>query len=235
MIQSIWSASLGESEPLSKPLYSDAGSGIVFNFDEDVLLGDVKLPLGVVALPVSQCAQTIHLSSFSLLCGIRFLPAIGYGVIGRHFDKPTLLPKTHSHYHSLHVLYEKLATLSRDEDRVLEIERWAANYLDITHAIPDSLAQSMSLVSCHQEISRIGDEVALSQRQIERQFKRWLGMTPKYFQRVLRVKKTVEYLKQNSSHNLASVAADFGYSDQAHMTRELSALAHITPGELTAK
>nr|WP_286206491.1 helix-turn-helix domain-containing protein [Sessilibacter corallicola] len=78
---------------------------------------------------------------------------------------------------------------------------------------------------------KLNESIALSQRQMERQFKLWLDMTPKYYQRILRIKKTINFLRENKDANLAEVAVQFGFSDQAHMTREFRTIASITPGK----
>ncbi len=72
----------------------------------------------------------------------------------------------------------------------------------------------------------------MSQRQIERLFKLWLGMTPKYYQRILRVKKVINFLRVHKKVNLADVSQQFGFSDQAHMTREFRAIACATPAQI---
>jgi len=57
-------------------------------------------------------------------------------------------------------------------------------------------------------------------------------MTPKHYQRILRIKKTIYFLRLHKNANLANVAHQFGFSDQAHMTREFKAIAHITPKQV---
>ena len=57
-------------------------------------------------------------------------------------------------------------------------------------------------------------------------------MTPKQYQRILRVKRTINYIREHGQTNLAEVAQQFGFSDQAHMTREFRAIARLTPGKV---
>ena len=73
----------------------------------------------------------------------------------------------------------------------------------------------------------------LSQRQIERQFQQWLDMTPKYYQRISRVKSALKILKLQPTTELADLALTIGFSDQAHMTREFKYIAKITPKQYT--
>lgn len=52
--------------------------------------------------------------------------------------------------------------------------------------------------------------------------------------RISRFQVAVETLADSASPSLAELAADTGYSDQAHMTREFRALADLTPGQALA-
>ena len=56
-------------------------------------------------------------------------------------------------------------------------------------------------------------------------------MGPKVFGRLLRLRHAVEQLGRA---DLAAVAAECGFSDQAHFTREVRALTGLTPTELIA-
>lgn len=67
---------------------------------------------------------------------------------------------------------------------------------------------------------------------MERLFRQWLDMTPKQYQRILRVKNAATFLLSHPDARLAEVALAFGFSDQAHMCREFRALASTTPGKV---
>lgn len=215
-----------------KRLFADAGSGIILNFSGEITIGEETLPEGVIMLPVKHQTENIVLSPGAKLAGIRFHPAIGYGVLGKHYEKPTLLSPKEDQLYNLYRVYSELRKQRENEKRVASLEGWAEKTLDFIHVIPDSLEKSLELISQREEIGDLTETTRMSQRQIERHFKAWLGMTPKYFQRILRIKNTICHLRQTHNTNLADVAHQFGFSDQAHMTREFRAIARITPGKL---
>ena len=72
--------------------------------------------------------------------------------------------------------------------------------------------------------------LGLGERQLRRRFAAAVGYGPKTFARVARLHAALGLL--GGSDPLARVAADAGYADQAHMTRELAALAGTTPAAL---
>ncbi|WP_434353937.1 helix-turn-helix domain-containing protein [Psychrobacter sp. HD31] len=215
-----------------KPLYSDAGSGIIFNLVGDVVIGNETLPEGVIMLPISRKAENIVLASGAQMSGIRFYPAFGYGILGQHYDKPTLLLPEQDQLYNLYQIYNELRMQKDNEKRIETLHLWADKNLDFTKVIPDSLEKALECIEQGEAPGQLSTNVELSQRQIERIFKLWLGMTPKHYQRILRIKKTIYFLRLHRNANLADVAQQFGFSDQAHMTREFRTIACITPRQV---
>ena len=76
--------------------------------------------------------------------------------------------------------------------------------------------------------------LALSERQLRRRFDDAVGYGPKTMQRVLRFRKVLAQLSATPDADLAALAVQFGYSDQAHLTRETSRLAGLPPAALAA-
>jgi len=74
------------------------------------------------------------------------------------------------------------------------------------------------------------DALGLTARQLHRVLVSEVGLAPKVFQRVLRLQRFVAAAERRGG--LAQAAADAGYADQSHMTREVRALAGLTPMRL---
>lgn len=68
-----------------------------------------------------------------------------------------------------------------------------------------------------------------SQRHLERQFQREMGLTPKGFARLRRFQAVAARLANPAPPALATLAIQSGYTDQAHLTREFRAFAGTTP------
>lgn len=73
----------------------------------------------------------------------------------------------------------------------------------------------------------------LSERQLLRRFERAVGYGPRTLRRVLRLQRFLRLA--GSGAPLARLAADAGYADQAHLTRECVALTGLTPAALLAE
>jgi AraC-like DNA-binding protein len=80
-------------------------------------------------------------------------------------------------------------------------------------------------------VETLADELGLSERQLRRRFHASVGYGPKTLARVLRFRR---FLRQaGAGADLALLAFDAGYADQAHLTRECVRLAGLTPAALT--
>lgn len=78
-------------------------------------------------------------------------------------------------------------------------------------------------------IRELMDDVCLSQRQFERQFKNLTGVNPKMFSTIIRFTYTKAYIKQNRDKSLYTIALDCGFFDHAHLIRDFKRLGGTLP------
>jgi AraC-like DNA-binding protein len=88
----------------------------------------------------------------------------------------------------------------------------------------------------HSPVEKILKVTGLSERQLRRRFRLAAGYGPKTFQRIARLRRLRELARSPKTQpiSLASLAYQVGYADQAHMTREVTTLAGISPSMLMA-
>lgn len=105
----------------------------------------------------------------------------------------------------------------------------------VTDAVPDlAMARVAALLrDPAMRTEAVAAEVGLSERQLRRRVQAAAGYGPKTLQRVLRFQRFVRMLDAAvQPPDLATAAALAGYADQAHLTRECSALSGLTPAAL---
>jgi len=80
-------------------------------------------------------------------------------------------------------------------------------------------------------VGAISRDLNISERHLRRRFEQAVGYGPKTFGRVLRFRAFLSLVEEHG-YSLAAAAAEAGYADQAHLTRECNDLAGLPPAEL---
>lgn len=83
-------------------------------------------------------------------------------------------------------------------------------------------------------VTQLCERFALTERSLQRLTRRRLGLSPKWLIRRRRLHEAVERL-QRTEADLATLALDLGYTDQAHLTRDFRSATGFTPGRFAAR
>jgi AraC-like DNA-binding protein len=75
-------------------------------------------------------------------------------------------------------------------------------------------------------VSRLARALGISRRQFERRFREQVGLSPRLFARIVRFQRAFAALGEETG---ASIAARCGFSDQAHLVREVRRFSGQTP------
>ena len=86
-----------------------------------------------------------------------------------------------------------------------------------------------------QRVGQVCEKFALSERTLQRLTARRIGLSPKWLIQRRRLHEAAERLADKERPDLARVAADLGYADQAHFGRDFRAVTGLTPGEFAAE
>ncbi|MGH9211969.1 MAG: AraC family transcriptional regulator [Acidimicrobiales bacterium] len=82
-------------------------------------------------------------------------------------------------------------------------------------------------------LHQLATEVGLSDRQLRRRVEAAVGYPPRMLARVLRFQRFLHAARSSvRGRDLAGLAAEIGYADQAHLTRESRELAGLPPAAL---
>ncbi len=100
------------------------------------------------------------------------------------------------------------------------------------HRVSEGIVTAIELIEAADGDIRISDivrELGLAERQFRTEFKTLVGLTPKGFCDTLRINRALNQLLTSNGGDLAGVAAQAGFSDQAHFTRAFSAYLGKAP------
>ena len=101
------------------------------------------------------------------------------------------------------------------------------------HPVVDAAVEMIAAAPSTTRVGAISRELDVSERHLRRRFERAVGYGPKMLGRVLRFRRFLS-LVEDAGHPLAWAAAEAGYADQPHLTRECNGLAGLPPAELLA-
>jgi AraC-like DNA-binding protein len=117
-------------------------------------------------------------------------------------------------------------------DPATALEAWAAQRA--AGCDVDPLGRGvLTMAAAGAPVAAMAHRAGLSTRQLHRRCLPLFGYGPRYLIRVLRVGRALDQARSGTP--LADVAASSGYSDQAHLSREVRALTGLTPTRLLAE
>ena len=220
IIQAIWCASAhSEGEQW---LACDGATGVIFPVAGELFLDDQPVAPPYAFQQTSTHASKLSFSKEARFCGIRF--------------NPTVLPQLHATTHSL-VNVESLNTIATGLKKDPSLSAFVAllsEYLTLPKVINRGTEHSKHLIRNLINLTPLEtayQRAPLSQRQLERQVKNQFGVTPKYFERIYRVKMAKQAIKDHPSMSFADIAQACGFTDQPHFIKEFKAIMHITPAK----
>jgi AraC-like DNA-binding protein len=179
--------------------------------------------VGVLVQEPTLAAEVVQIAPEDALFGVRFDMGTG-GALLKHRTSIVLEAQR---------LFEREEP--EDAERLLErllglsgqlVERYAQGQ-------PEWFREALSLAQARYgdvTIEQLARHAGLSERTLQRWFVNWVGAGPKQLLRVLRIREAVRRARGASS--LAEVAAELGFADQAHLSREMSSLWGTSPGRL---
>jgi AraC-like DNA-binding protein len=167
----------------------------------------------------------------AVLVGVRFCPGAGGPALAHPLDELRDIRVA---------LGELLPGLARRLDPDLTpaaaLRQLALAAGELTEARPpDALVAAASgrLADARASSATVAEGLGLSERQLRRRFLASVGYGPKTLQRVLRFRRFLRRLDcAGAEPDLARLAADCGFADQAHLTRECSRLAGVSPAAM---
>ena len=205
--------------------------------------GDCRLDSGVQA---PQAALTglwdtmrTHAHSQDHAVVIVTFTAIGAAALLHHpfyefANSTTDLAAVLGHSAGLDSLYEQLATAGNHATRIRLVEAFLLRYVDKSRLDLD-IAGAVTLIEQTQAMLRIEElaqKIGLSQSALERRFQRCVGVAPRKFASLVRLKNVVQLREQGV--DLTTIAHTAGYYDQAHFIRDFKRFTGLAPSAFFA-
>jgi len=122
------------------------------------------------------------------------------------------------------------------ENKLELIESFIYKILSTKKLPDDALISSVTdfiLNSSEQiKIKKLANDHCISLRQLERRFKKRIGVSVKEFSGITRFKKTIKSITNNPGKSFLHTAFDNGYYDHSHLTNEFKRFSGQVPSEI---
>lgn len=173
------------------------------------------------------------------MVGVEFYPWGAIRLLGqRHSnaDHPCAIPTQVSPAFAARM--QRLLVAGQQEEALSVLEGWLltrAASVDLEPTPAVRAATRLVETHGHGTVTQLADGVGLSVRQLERQFRDQVGMSPKALSRLVRFEAAQRQIFEAGELSFTRLAHDLGYADQAHFTREFRAFAELSPGGFAAE
>lgn len=215
-IDAYWTVKSGKATSRILP---DGCVDLICNFGSPVTSDNTILAPDKVYLigTMTRFSDTIN-GPDTLLTGIRFKP----GAFALFYDQP----------------------LQEAADQCIEFDRSLLNITNLDqYFLQKQKKASHSLLPIitdiigqkgNRRISELTKKHFITERQLERCFKQYTGISPKVFSNIIRFRSVMEEIKNNKGKNsLEAIAGRNGYYDHAHLTHEIKRYTGRIPAILS--
>jgi AraC-like DNA-binding protein len=191
--------------------------------------------------------STQELTGDGWALGTMLQPAAGLalvgGPVGRLTDRAVPLGRTGGIDGAALEVSIRAAIGDDPDDRARQQAAVSAVERALTHLLPvdeegelvNAIVEYVEGDTGVQRVGQVCDKFAITERTLQRLTARRIGLSPKWLVQRRRLHEAAELLRGDDRPDLARVAADLGYADQAHFGRDFRTVTGLTPGEFAAE
>ncbi|UFU06333.1 helix-turn-helix domain-containing protein [Ruania halotolerans] len=188
--------------------------------------------------------STKTLSGSGWTAGLMLQPAAGYLLSGASVqalcERSLPLTELRRFEETIPAVRELMAPDPADPERIARTRRLLEEAIadlevDEEGILVNAMVERIENDSAITRVAQVCTEFAVAERTLQRMFARRVGLSPRWVISRRRLWDAVASLRSGERGNLARIAADLGYTDQAHFTRDFRAVLGMTPGRFLAE
>lgn len=179
---------------------------------------------------------TISSGDDSEMMVITFKPGFCYPFIGEalinHLN--TVVPAEDVFGTSILSLRNELRTVSQSEKKIELAENWLNSIrseASFSEEVIQTLVAEIREASGLVDLNSIAKRSGYSQKQFIHLFKKYIGLTPKQFHRIVRFNEILNAIHTKSDVDWIRIAVGCGYYDQAHFIKDFHEFSGLNPAK----
>jgi AraC-like DNA-binding protein len=178
-------------------------------------------------------ARRVPVAPGAVYHGVRFWPDAGGAALGVEAEslRERTIPGAAVFGRAVEELADAALSAPDGAARARALDDWLGAHLpSIPRPDPAVRRAVRAIIDSRGErpIADVAAEAGIGARQLQRVFRRAVGLTPKEYARIRRARSSLAALMRGEG-SWAGLAADMGYADQSHLIRELGDLTGFTP------
>lgn len=142
-------------------------------------------------------------------------------------------PLTDIFSHAADTLIDSVLTATDLDSKIHIVENALLNLSTKPAPFLASLMAIIKAIETKHNITKTADicrQFSISSRTLQREFNRYLGISPKWVIRKYRMHQALSEF-ENDTGNWQQLVSNLGYFDQAHFIRDFKAMTGVTPGK----
>jgi AraC-like DNA-binding protein len=229
-IECFWIIENDDVTPVIQKIIPDGFPEIIFHFGDPyrINLNDAW-EIQTNSLLAGQISKYFFLENTgkSSMLGIKLKPAALASIIG--IDMETLTDKVYALPRPLMDLGTAISNAGNFEDRISAANQYFAEFKD--HELNRPIDKALKMIFETKglvTVTEMANAVGLSERQLERLFKKHVGLSPKFYCRIIRF-RSIFQLHEQGDPSWLDLAYEAGYADQSHFIRNFKAFTGDDP------
>jgi len=176
----------------------------------------------------------------STIVGVRLRPGVAASWLGAPMDEArnASLPLAAFWGARARGVHDAVASAApgRRLGRLVEAVAARRAHLDAPDALVERAVGRILGASVDVPVGRLARDLEVSERHLLRRFRARVGYGPKTLERIVRLQRLLRLSRTGTGDpDLAALALDAGYADQAHMSREVRDLSGLSPAALLGR
>lgn len=167
---------------------------------------------------------------------IKFKPGGAIPYLHRAIDEVSnsVVPAEDIFGNSIFNLRDQLILAKTSGEKYLAAEQFLSDKFDSDYVSDASVYEVISSIQCDPEfmetnMMRLIEASGFSKKHFIDLFRKTVGVTPKYFQRILRFNCILPKVQKQEVISWPQISADCGFYDQAHFIKEFKAFSGYNP------
>lgn len=229
-VEAYWVATCKEGGTSMDKVTPDGCVDIIINLGEDYFIesenATLKSEKAYLGGAITHFMETKSVPE-TLLVGVRFKPS----AFSHFYAFSSLHEVTNNFVEFSNELIPKISSFSNDIPRAFDTFYYKKLIQPKYSLLPviETVSRNRGNVSVYELASRHCTTV----RQLERNFKYYIGLSPKEFINIIRYRFAQQIIQMNHpNRTLSDIAFECGYYDHAHLSREIKRYTGLVPTSL---